>query len=133
MGVSIDITDRKETEKSLEKAYEEIKQLKDRLEAENIYLRKSVATKNIYEHIIGQSAPLKKVLSRVEQVGPTDAVVLITGETGTGKELIAEAIHNLSKRKGPITGESELCFAALRPHGKRTVRTGEGGLHRGLG
>ncbi len=56
MGVSIDITDRKETEKSLQKAYEEIKQLKDRLEAENIYLRKSVAAKNVYEHIIGQSA-----------------------------------------------------------------------------
>lgn len=102
MGVSIDITARKETEKSLEKAYEEIKQLKDRLEAENIYLRKTVAAKNIYEHITGQSAPLKKVLSRVEQVAPTDAVVLITGETGTGKELIAEAIHNQSKRKGRL-------------------------------
>ena len=99
MGVCIDITGRKETETSLQNAYEEIKQLKDRLEAENIYLRKSVTTKNVYEHIIGQSAPLKEVLGRVEQVGPTDAVVLITGETGTGKELIAEAIHHLSKRK----------------------------------
>jgi formate hydrogenlyase transcriptional activator len=102
MGVSIDITTRKETERSLQKAYEEIKQLKDRLEAENIYLRKTVAAKNIYEHITGQSVPLKKVLSRVEQVAPTDAVVLITGETGTGKELIAEAIHNQSKRKGRL-------------------------------
>ena len=99
MGVSIDITDRKETEKSLQKAYEEIKQLKDRLEAENIYLRESVASKNVYEHIIGQSPALKQVLSRVDQVASTDAVVLITGETGTGKELVAEAIHNQSKRK----------------------------------
>jgi formate hydrogenlyase transcriptional activator len=100
MGVLIDITVRKETEKSLEKAYEEIKQLKDKLEAENIYLRGSVCnTKNTYKDIIGQSAALKKVLGQVEQVSPTDSAVLITGETGTGKELIAEAIHNLSKRK----------------------------------
>jgi formate hydrogenlyase transcriptional activator len=100
MGVLIDITKRKETEKSLEKAYEEIKQLKDKLEAENIYLRSSVCnTKNTYKDIIGQSIALKKVLRRVEQVAPTDSAVLITGETGTGKELIAEAIHNLSKRK----------------------------------
>jgi formate hydrogenlyase transcriptional activator len=102
MGVSIDITARKETERDLAKAYEEIKQLKDRLEAENIYLRESVAAKNIYEHIIGQSAALKQVLRRVDQVAPTDALVLITGETGTGKELIAEAIHNQSKRKGRL-------------------------------
>ena len=99
MGVSIDISDRKETQRSLQKAYEEIKQLKDRLEAENIYLRESVASKNVYEHIIGQSPALKQVLSRVDQVASTDAVVLITGETGTGKELVAEAIHNQSKRK----------------------------------
>jgi formate hydrogenlyase transcriptional activator len=99
MGVSIDITKRRETENALQEAYNEIKQLKDRLEAENFYLRKSVAVKNIYENIIGQSAPLKEVLIRVEQVAPTDAVVLVTGETGTGKELIAEAIHHMSKRK----------------------------------
>jgi formate hydrogenlyase transcriptional activator len=102
MGVSIDITARKETERDLEKAYQEIKQLKDRLEAENIYLRESVAAKNVYEHIIGQSAALKQVLRRVDQVAPTDSLVLITGETGTGKELIAEAIHNQSKRKGRL-------------------------------
>jgi PAS domain S-box-containing protein len=99
MGVSIDITRLKETEISLQKAYEEIKELKDKLEAENIYLRKEVSTKNSYEHIIGQSAAIKGVLRRVEQVAPADAVVLVTGETGTGKELIAEAIHNASKRK----------------------------------
>ena len=99
MGVSIDITRLKEAETSLQKAYEEIKQLKDKLEAENIYLRKEVSTKNSHEHIIGQSAAIKGVLRRVEQVAPTDAVVLITGETGTGKELIAEAIHSASKRK----------------------------------
>jgi formate hydrogenlyase transcriptional activator len=99
MGVAIDITKRRETENALQEAYNEIKQLKDRLEAENVYLRKSVAVKNVYENIIGQSAPLREVLIRVEQVAPTDAVVLVTGETGTGKELIAEAIHHMSKRK----------------------------------
>ena len=102
MGVSLDITRLKEAETSLQKAYEEIKQLKDKLEAENIYLRKEVSTKNIYEHIIGQSAAIKGVLRRVEQVAPTDAVALITGETGTGKELIAEAIHSASQRKNRL-------------------------------
>jgi formate hydrogenlyase transcriptional activator len=102
MGVFIDITVRKETERSLQNAYEEIKQLKDRLEAENIYLRKSVVAKNVHEYIIGQSAALQQVLKRIDQVAPTDAMVLITGETGTGKELIAEAIHHQSKRKGRL-------------------------------
>jgi PAS domain S-box-containing protein len=102
MGVSIDITARKETEKSLQKAYEEIKQLKDRLEAENICLRQSVASQNVYPHIIGQSNRIREVLHKVEQVAPTDTVVLITGETGTGKELIAEAIHHFSKRKNRV-------------------------------
>ena len=102
MGVSLDITRLKEAETSLQKAYEEIKQLKDKLEAENIYLRKEVFTKTSNEHIIGQSAAIKGVLRRVEQVAPTEAVVLITGETGTGKELIAEAIHSVSKRKNRL-------------------------------
>ncbi len=99
MGVFIDITRKKETECSLTKAYEEIKQLKDKLEAENIYLRNSGSEKNNYENIIGQNSALRKVIQKVEQVAPTDAVVLITGETGTGKELIADAIHHFSKRK----------------------------------
>jgi formate hydrogenlyase transcriptional activator len=104
-GVSVfgqDITERKKAEESLQEAYQEIKGLKDRLETENIYLRREVCAENIYEHIIGHSEPLGRVLHRVDQVAPTDAIVLLTGETGTGKELIAEAIHHLSKRKDQL-------------------------------
>jgi PAS domain S-box-containing protein len=99
MGVSLDITDRKESESLLQNAYVEIKELKDRLEVENIYLRKEVYTGDIFKNIIGQSEPLKEVIRQVEQVAASDASVLLSGETGTGKELIAQAIHDLSKRK----------------------------------
>ncbi len=99
-GIITDITRRRHMEKELKKAFLEIKQLKDRLEAENIYLREQVEVKNIYSGIIGQSKAIKFVLSQVEQVAETDSTVLILGETGTGKELIAQTIHNLSTRKG---------------------------------
>jgi len=102
MGVSTDITSRKESERLLQNAYDEIKELKDRLVAENIYLRKEVYSGDIFKNIIGQSEPLKQVLSQVEQVAAADATVLLSGETGTGKELIAQAIHDLSKRKDRI-------------------------------
>ncbi len=76
----------------------EIEELKNRLQAENIYLREEIRTEHNFEEIIGESQSLKNVLRKVEQVAPTDATVLIQGETGTGKELIARAIHNLSPR-----------------------------------
>ena len=91
-----DITARKEQDRLLHNAYDEIKQLRDQLEAENIYLRQE--TEKSFEHIIGQSSALNDILHKVKQVAATDATVLITGETGTGKELIAQAIHNLSNR-----------------------------------
>jgi len=99
-GIITDITRRRHMERELKKAFLEIKQLKDRLEAENIYLREQVEVKNTYSGIIGQSEAIKFVLSQVEQVAETDSTVLILGETGTGKELIAQTIHNLSTRKG---------------------------------
>jgi formate hydrogenlyase transcriptional activator len=80
-------------------AHEEVRRLRDRLAAENIYLQEEIKTEYNFEEIIGQSVPLKRVLRNVEQVARTDATVLIHGETGTGKELIARAIHNLSSRK----------------------------------
>jgi formate hydrogenlyase transcriptional activator len=83
----------------LETALSEIKTLKDRLEAENVYLRQEIAMKHQFAAIIGQSDGLKYVLYRAEQVAPLNTTVLILGETGTGKELIAAAIHDLSPRK----------------------------------
>ena len=92
MGVSIDITKSKLLEK-------ELTTLRDRLQAETDYLRDEVRVSGKFDEIIGQSGALKKVFQRIEQVAPTDSVVLITGETGTGKELVARAIHNLSRRR----------------------------------
>ena len=83
----------------LRRALSEIKTLKDQLEAENIYFRQEIKMKHQFDHILGQSDGLKYVLYRAEQVAPTNTTVLILGETGTGKELIAAAIHNLSPRK----------------------------------
>jgi formate hydrogenlyase transcriptional activator len=80
-------------------AHEEVRQLRDRLEAENVYLQEEIKTEYNFEEIIGQSTPLKQLLRKVEQVAPTETTVLIEGETGTGKELLARAIHNLSPRK----------------------------------
>jgi formate hydrogenlyase transcriptional activator len=81
------------------KSYEEIATLKGRLEKENIYLREEIRTEHNFEEIVGNSPALLTVLRAVEQVAPTDSTVLIYGETGTGKELIARAIHNRSARK----------------------------------
>ena len=92
------IQDHRRAEKSLLTALAEIKTLKDRLVLENIYFSQEVK-KNQFDHIIGQSDGLKYVLYRAEQVAPINTTVLILGETGTGKELIAEVIHNLSPRK----------------------------------
>jgi len=83
----------------LRTALSEIQTMKDRLEAENIYFRRENKMKHQLDHILGHSDGLKYVLYRAEQVAPTGTTVLILGETGTGKELIAAAIHNMSPRK----------------------------------
>jgi transcriptional regulator with GAF, ATPase, and Fis domain len=94
-----DITERKKTEEKLKETHLEIKQLKNQLEAENIYLREEIKLNHNFEEIISQSKALKQILAKIEQVATTDATVLILGETGTGKELIARAVHFLSRRK----------------------------------
>jgi formate hydrogenlyase transcriptional activator len=79
-------------------AYDEIAELKDRLAQENVYLEDEIRSELNFEEIVGRSAALRAVLQDIETVAPTDSTVLIYGETGTGKELIARAIHNLSTR-----------------------------------
>jgi len=115
--VMVDITARKQMDGELQKAHDkleqqveertvelraalsEIKAMKDQLEAENIYFRNENKMRHRFDNIIGQSDGLRYVLYRAEQVAPMNTTVLVLGETGTGKELIAGAIHNLSPRK----------------------------------
>jgi PAS domain S-box-containing protein len=95
-GSITDITTRKQAEEGLRQSCSEIEQLKNRLEAESAYLQDEIKLEHNFENIIGQSEALKYVLHRVEQVAPLDSPVLIMGETGTGKELMARALHKLS-------------------------------------
>ena len=80
-------------------AFQEIGELKNKLSEEKLYLEEEIRTDYNFEEIVGESAALKRVLSQAETVAPTDSTVLILGETGTGKELVARAIHNLSRRR----------------------------------
>jgi PAS domain S-box-containing protein len=98
VGSSMDVSDRKRSEDELKAAFEEIKRLKDQLYRENLALRDEVDRASMFEEIVGTSKPLKTVLSQTAKVAPTDSTVLITGETGTGKELIARAVHKRSDR-----------------------------------
>ena len=98
VGSSADITERKRAEDDLRRAFEEIRKLKDQLFQENIALREEIDKTSMFEEIVGTSPPLQAVLSRISKVAPTDSSVMITGETGTGKELVARAIHRRSRR-----------------------------------
>src|SRR3989339_511850 len=117
LALEAEISARKKIEEALQKAHDsleqqvaertielqtalsEIRALKDQLEAENIYFRQETKMKHRFEHILGQSNALKYVLYRAEQVASANTTVLILGETGTGKELVASAIHDMSPRK----------------------------------
>jgi len=92
--------ERDRSQAALQKAFDEIKALKDKLYEENLALREEVDQASMFEEIIGTSPALQEVLSRVAKVAPSDSTVLITGETGTGKELVARAIHKRSQRSG---------------------------------
>jgi len=99
-GLRLDLERRVEARtEELQARLREIEALKQQLEQENIYLREEVKQLFAHEEIVGQSDAMRRVLAQVEQVAPTDSTVLIAGETGVGKELIARAIHNLSRRK----------------------------------
>ena len=97
-GFITDITDIKNAEQALIEKEEALRKLKDQLKEETIYLREEIKLTSNFEDIISTSESFKTVLYDVEKVAPTDSTVLITGETGTGKELIARALHNNSNR-----------------------------------
>jgi transcriptional regulator with GAF, ATPase, and Fis domain len=85
------------------RAFDEIRRLKEQLELQNSYLQEAVVEAKAFGDLVGQSAPLKQVVSQIDVVAPTEASVLILGETGTGKELVAHEIHRRSARKdGPL-------------------------------
>jgi len=98
VGQTMDISEIKQAQEKITEQLHEIKLLKDQLEAENIYLRHELLETDSYSEIIGESDILKYILYRVEQVAPLDTTVLLEGETGTGKELFARAIHKKSNR-----------------------------------
>jgi len=106
VGSCLDMTDRRQSEQelidannSLLEANQRIVTLKEKLEHENVYLKEEIVVERNHFEVIGRSEPIRRVLMKAEQVAPTVSAVLLLGETGTGKELIARAIHRNSKRK----------------------------------
>jgi formate hydrogenlyase transcriptional activator len=105
---------RKQSEAALEKAFSEIKTLKEQLESDYLYLQEEIALERGFNDVVGNSRAIMQVLAKVKQVAPTNATVLVLGETGTGKGLIARAIHQLSgSRERPLI---HVNCAALSPH-----------------
>jgi PAS domain S-box-containing protein len=98
IGMTIDMTEMKKARRKIEFQLEEINKLKEQLQIENVILRQEIQSSHTFDEIIGESNILKHILYRVEQVAPMDTTVLLEGETGTGKELFARAIHQRSKR-----------------------------------
>ena len=98
-GLEQQVKERTAFSEALQHALSEVENLKNRLEAENVYLQDEIKLEHNFGDIISRSEALKKVLHKVEQVANTEATVLILGESGTGKELLARAVHNLSERR----------------------------------
>ena len=98
VGTAVDVTEQQEAQAALQAAFQEIQGLKDQLHNENIALREEIDRSSMFEEIVGESPALQSMLALIMKVAPTDSTVLITGETGTGKELAARAIHKKSAR-----------------------------------
>jgi PAS domain S-box-containing protein len=97
-----DVTERVRAEKDLRQAYEELKNLRDQLQQQNVYLRQEVKTLHGHSRLVGQSQALHQVLQQAEQVAATASTVLLLGDTGTGKELVATSIHEMSPRRDRV-------------------------------
>ena len=111
------------------RAWEEVRRLEQRLAAENLYLREEVQLAHDVTGIVGDSAAMRGVLAQVEQVAPTDATVLVQGETGTGKELVAHAIHAASRAR-PRPREDRLRGAPRAAPRERALRSRARRVHR---
>ncbi|HWY05630.1 MAG TPA: sigma 54-interacting transcriptional regulator [Candidatus Acidoferrales bacterium] len=98
VGTAMDVTEQRRASAELETAFDVIEKLKDQLHDENVALREQIDQAFMFEEIVGSSPALQTALAKILKVAPTDSTVLITGETGTGKELIARAIHKRSQR-----------------------------------
>lgn len=134
-----DITERKESERKLREALDEVAALRDRLEQENEYLQEAISSERAHHDIIGTSPAIRQVLTRIDLVAGTDATVLITGEAGTGKALVATEIHKASPRSrrplihfkcgsvAPEDVEAEL-FGHVRGAGPNAARDKPGKL-----
>ena len=112
-GSNRDVTERKRSEEELQRAFEEIRQLRDRLEVDNTYMREQLRLEGGIEGLLATSDVMRYVVSKVQQVAPTSSTVLLQGETGVGKGLVAQAIHDASPRRArPLV---TLNCAALPP------------------
>ena len=110
-------------------AYEEIIQLKERLEDENRFYRIEMESSASVGSIIGKSTGIQRVLAQAKQVAPTDTTVLVHGETGVGKELVARAIHKLSPRRGGPLHIRKRRVVGVRRHQQRIIRARKGLVH----
>ncbi|MGC1373889.1 MAG: PAS domain S-box protein [Candidatus Sulfotelmatobacter sp.] len=100
VAAAVDITERVQAEQALRQITEELRLAKEKLAEEKLYLEEAIDTELGFGEIIGRSSELKQVMENVAKVSPSDATVLLLGETGTGKELVARALHRRSKRQG---------------------------------
>ena len=103
-------------------AYGRLRASRDDLEEQKLYLESEIESEYNFEDIVGKSAAIRKVLDQVAIVAPTSSTVLLHGETGTGKELVARAIHNLSPRRGRTFVRLNCAAIPSGLRGKRTVR-----------
>jgi hypothetical protein len=110
-------------------AYGEIVELKEKLAQEKLYLEDEIRSDMNFEQIVGNSPALKRLLQLVETLAPNDSTVLLLGEMGTGKELIARAIHEPQSAEGPYVCEGELCSNSDRPRGERVIWSRKGSIY----